>query len=820
MDILRLIAMEQLIQDLRFAARVLWKGRGFTLMAVLTMALAIGATTSTFSFIEATLLRTLPFPDSKQLVMLFQTRSENGAAPTKFRWAYPRFLVAKQNATVFEDLATFGNSSYNITGIGDPLRINGESASASYFPILRTPAMLGRVYLPEEDARPGEKPLTVLGYGLWQRLFGGREDVIGKTIGVNGVTFTIIGVMPPDFKGISGQAEIWIPNMMAPIIQYPEHLTSLQNFHNIVGRLRPGVSEAQAVAEMNVVGRRVAEPFPQPNDRAVWAATVESLERIHVDPGRRRSQLILFGAVSFVLLIACVNTASLLLSKAASRTREMSIRRALGSSRGRLVRQLLTESILLALLGGTLGMALAYWATGTMADWIPPRIPSPGTAYGPISEFVDIRINETILAFAAFISIACGMLFGLAPALYATGPIGPNQRRRRYGVFVVTEFALALTLLIGAGLMIESFARLTRVDAGFDASNVLTFYIQPPQQKYDGRKGPALLHSVLEHVSAVAGVESATVSLSTPLMAGARSAVLLIEKPELKPVTVGRHYVGPDHFKTLRIPLLRGRIFAESDTIGAPGVAIINQTAARKYWPNEDPIGKRFRFISNPPFDAGPNDSVQIIGVVGDVKYGPLEEDAGADFYTPYMQFSWWFSYVMVRTRVPPSTLVPEMRRAVAAADPNLPIDNIKTMEGRFGILNQRPRFSMVLLSIFAGLALVLAAVGIYGVTAQSVNMRTKEIGIRMALGAAPQAVSRLVITEGLRRIAIGIVFGVTAAFALTRVLQSQLYEVRATDPLVFGVTAALLIVVGLAACYFPARRAARVDPNQTLRME
>jgi len=814
----RRMPMETLLQDIRFAIRVLRKAPTFTLVAVVTLGLAIGATTSMFSVIEATLLRPLPFSQPNQLVMLYLTRSENSGANARFRWAYPRFLVLKQNAKSFEELATFGSSNLNITGVEQPLRVRGEIVSAGYFRILRLQAALGRTFLSDEDERPGEKPVAVIGYGMWQQLFGGRSDVLGKTIGVNQLPFTIVGVLPENFTGLTGNAEVWIPNMMAPIIAYPEHLTSLQNFHNVVGRLQPGVSVAQAQAELEVIGKEIAAAFPA-GDRASWSATAMPLDQVRVDPARRRAQLILLGAVGLVLLIACVNAASLLLSRAASREREMSIRHALGSSRWRIVRQLLTESVLLALLGGIAGVVLAIVATDTIAGLMPERIPSPGNDYAQLSEFATIRVDGVVLAFAVGLALVTGILFGLAPAFVSSANRQPLRRTRRLGVFVVTEFALALTLLVGAGLMIESFSRLQSVNAGFDATNVLTFYIQPPQQKYDGKAGPQLLERILDRVSAIPGVESATVSLCTPLMANcARTA--LLQSTETNAPAVGRHYIAPDHFKTLRIPLIRGRVFTGADRIGAPGVAIISEGAARRFWPNEEPVGKRIRLGSNMPFDAKPDDSLEIVGVVGDVKYGPLDAETGVHLYTPYMQFSWWFSYIMVKTTVPPNTIVADMRRAVAAVDPNLPIDNVLTMEERFGVVNQRPRFSMALLSTFAALALLLAAVGVYGVTAHSVSVRTKEIGIRMALGAEPERVASLVLREGLKLVTFGVLLGVAGALALTRVLQSQLFEVSPTDPLTFVLTALILISIGAAACYLPARRATRVDPLKTLRSE
>jgi putative ABC transport system permease protein len=480
---------------------------------------------------------------------------------------------------------------------------------------------------------------------------------------------------------------------------------------------------------------------------------------------------------------------------------------------------LLTESVLLALLGGLAGIVLASAATHTIAGLMPERMPTPGNDYAQLSEFATIRVDAVLLAFAVGLAVVTGILFGLAPAFISSANRQPLRRTRRLGAFVVTEFALALTLLVGAGLMIESFSKLQSVNAGFDATNVLTFYIQPPQQKYDGKAGPQLLERILDRVSAVAGVESATVSLCTPLMANCARTTLLRDAETNAPV-VGRHYVAPDHFKTLRIPLIRGRVFTSADRLGAPGVAIVSESAARRFWPNEDPVGKRIRLGSNMPFDAKPDDSLEIVGVVGDVKYGALDTETGVHVYTPYTQFSWWFSYVMVKTSVPPTAVVADMRRAVAAVDPNLPIDSVLTMGERFGVVNQRPRFSMTLLSIFAALALLLAVVGVYGVTAHSVSLRTKEIGIRMALGAQPEKVTGLVLREGLKLVTLGVLIGIAGAFALTRVLQTQLFEVSPTDPLTFALTALVLIGVGGAACYVPARRATLVDPLKTLRSE
>jgi putative ABC transport system permease protein len=813
--------MERLVQDLKFAVRVLWKSRRFTLIAVATMGLAIGATTAMFSIVESTLLRQLPFEEPQRLMMVYLTRSENGGAPSRLRWAYLRYRLLQDSAKSFESLATFGRSNLNITGVDQPLRVNGETVSANYFQVLRQRVLIGRTFLAEEDERPGEKAVAVIGFGMWKRLFGGVPDVIGKTIGINQLPFTIIGVMPEDFSGLTGGAEVWVPNMMAPVIAYPQHLTSMQNFINVVGRLKEDATVADAQSELALIGKRIVEAYPaDAADRGVWGATALPLDRMRIDPARRRSQIILIGAVGFLLLIACVNTASLLLSRAASREREMAMRRALGSTRLRLVRQLLTESVLLAASGGALGLLLAWWSMDTLSALIPPLLPSPANDYAQLSDFAAIRINGTVFVFATVISVLTGILFGLAPAIYASGSPGPVQRTRKFRPFVVTEFALALILLIGAALLIESFFKLQRVDVGFDPEHVLTFYIQPPQQEYDGKKGPALLEQILQRVTAVPGVESATVSLCTPLMSTcARTSVLPVGQ-QTPPFSAGRHYVGPDHFKTLGITLLEGRGFTHADRIGAPSVAIVNQTAARKLWPNESAIGKRVRLGSNPPFDTDENDSLEVVGMVRDVKYGTLEDEAVMDVYTPYMQFSWWFSYVMVRTSRPSESIVPEMRRAVAAVDPNLPIDSVLTMEERIGIVQQRPRFSLILLSIFAGLALILAAVGIYGVTAHAVAARTREIGIRMALGADPQALSRWILREGLILIGVGVALGTAGSLGLTRLLQSQLYEVQATNVFTLTVTALVLSGVGATACYLPARRATRVDPLLALRSE
>jgi putative ABC transport system permease protein len=818
--------------DLRFAVRTFRKRPGFTAVCVLTLALGIGTTTSMFSIVHASLIRALPFPDPDRLVMLYLTRSSADEPPRRSRWSYPEFELLRQSASGFANVAAYSVSEFNLAGDAEPEHMEGEVVSAVFFDVLGVSAAVGRTFAADEDVTPGSHPVAVLGHALWRRRFGGDSTVVGRTVRINRVPMTVVGVMPQGFRGLSGRADLWIPQAMGPLSSYPGQLTDHQHFHNVVARLAPDVALRDVVAHLQVVGNGIAAVTDHEGD-AAWSATALPLHEVRVDPTRRRPQLLLFGAAGFVLLIACANLVNLLLARSASRERETTIRLSLGSTRGRLVRQLLTESVVLSVAGGILGVAFAVSVTDTLAAFLPERLPSGSNNFAQVSEFAAVGVDMTVLLFAVSISLGAGLLFGMAPALRATRTDLAGSLKERVesaamgyhksatsGLLIVSEFALAAILSVGAALLLTTYARLQSRDTGFNADNVLTFWIQPPLSENSGDEASRFLERVLAQVSQVPGVQSATVSLCTPLMGCARHTLQIADRArtdDTAPV-VGRHYVGPQHFETLRIPIIRGRAFTPQDRQGQPRVAIISATAARRFWPNQDPIGQRVWFGLDRPDD--PNSSWQIVGIVGDVQYRAIEASYEPDFYTPYLQFTRPYAYVMLRSPEAPEVLVPVLRNAVAAVDSELPIHDVQTLQDRVGTALAKSRFNALLLGGFAALALALAAIGIYGVMAHFVAQRTSEMGIRIALGAQKPQVYGLVLRRGGTLVAIGIAVGAFFAVILVRLLSSLVYEVSVTDPRIFFAVTAVLTVVALLACYLPARRATRVDPVQVLRVE
>jgi predicted permease len=818
--------------DLRFAVRTFRKKPGFTSVCVLTLALGIGATTSMFSIVHASLMRALPFPDSDHLVMLYLTRSRADEPSQRSRWSYPEFELLRQSESRFANVAAYSVSEFNLAGEAEPEHMEGEVVSAVYFDVLGVSATVGRTFAAEEDLTPGSHPVAVLGHALWRRRFGGDSTAVGRTVRINRVPMTVVGVMPPGFSGLSGRADLWIPQAMGPLASYPGQLSDHQHFHNVVARLAPDVALRDVLARLEVVGEGIAAVTDHAGD-AAWSATALPLHEARIDPARRRPQLLLFGAAGFVLLIACANLVNLLLARSASRKRETTIRLSLGSTRGRLVRQLLTESVVLSVAGGILGVAFAVSVTDALAAFLPERLPSASNNYAQVAEFAVVGVDMTVLLFAVLISLGAGLLFGSAPAFRSTRTDLADSLKERAesaaigrhksatsGLLIVSEFALAAILLVGAALLLTTYARLQTRDTGFDADNVLTFWIQPPLSEFTGDEASLFLERVLAQVSQVPGVESATVSLCTPLMGCARHTVQIAGRErtgDTAPV-VGRHYVGPQHFETLRIPIIRGRAFTPQDRQGQPRVAIISATAARRFWPNQDPIGQRVWFGLDHPDD--PDSSWRIVGIVGDVQYRAIEASYESDFYTPYLQFTRPYAYVMLRSPEPPDVLVPEMRRAVAAVDSELPIYDVQTLEGRVAVALAKSRFNALLLGGFAVLALALAALGIYGVMAHFVAQRTSEMGIRIALGARNPQVFGLVLRRGGTLVATGIVVGAFGALVMVRLLSSLVYEVSVTDPRIFLAVTAVLTIVALLACYLPARRATHADPMQVLRVE
>lgn len=814
--------MNTLWQDLRFSARMLWKSRAFTLIAIVALALGIGANTAIFSVVNAVLLRPLPFPESERLMMVWerrprQNRDSNPVAPADF--------IDWQNQNqVFASMAAYSGSAFNLTETGaEPEQIVGQMVTPGFFQTLGARAAIGRALSPEAD-RPGGDRAVVLSHRLWQRRFGGDARVVGRTVTLNDQSFTVVGVMPPDFNYPETDSELWaasrraVPDIALAGNPDPETLRSL-HYLNVIARLKPGVTREQAHAEMETIAARLEQEHPTENNGHT-ARVVSLHEQLVGDV--RPALLILLGAVGLVLLIACANVANLLLARATARAKEMSIRTALGASRARLVRQLLTESTMLAVAGGAVGLLLAVWGLDLLIALSPENIP----------RLSEINLDKWVLAFTLGVSLLTGLIFGLAPALQASsldlnsalkeGGRGTTEafgRRRMRSALVVFEVALTLVLLIGAGLMIRSFSRLQQVDPGFKADNVLTMELSLPQSRFNESEQQAAIffREVVGRIGTLPGVEAVGATWILPMSGSGAGTGFEIEGYTPAPnerTNTAFSSISPRYFETMSIPVVRGRAFTETDTAEAQGVAIINDAFARRYFASEDPIGRRIR----PRGDE--NDWLTIIGVVGSVRQIGLAEEPRAEMFLSYLQSPVPFMNVVIRTNADPMNLIAAVRREVWAVNPNQPVANVSTMNELVANSVARTRFNTLLLQLFAAVALALAIVGLYGVMAYSVAQRTHEIGLRMALGAQGRDVLKMVVKQGMILVLIGIAIGLAAAFALTRLMATLLYGVSATDPVTFIGIALLLIAAAFVACYIPARRATKIDPMVALRYE
>ena len=801
--------MDTLWQDVKYGFRMLLKNRGVTLIAILTLALGIGANTAIFSVVEAVLLRNLQFRDPQRLVMVWEHnfsrgRKTNVVGPANFiRW--------RERNQSFEKLSAFIEWQTNITGAGEPERVPTGIVTSDFFETLGAGAAIGRTFQPEEGV-PGKNNVVLLSDGYWKRRFGGDRNVLGTTITLNGRQVNIIGVMPASFKGLM-TVDVWTPYAVGEGWR-----TARGRSMSTVARLRPGVTVAQAQAEMSGIARQIETELP--DFTGGWGATVVPL-REQLVGDLRTAILVLAGAVGFVLLIACANIANLLLARVAARKREIAIRGALGGGPIRLVRQLLTESVMLALVGGIAGALVAVWALEGLVAIAPP-------VFG---RFTEIRLNTQVFSFAFVLALFSGVLFGIAPALSTSradlqeslkegGRTGGLQSRNGLRkALVICEVALSLMLLVGAGLLLRSFSNLIGTDPGFQKENIVSMQLTLSGQQYrDEARVRQFFEQALERIAAVPGVSSAGAISWLPLGSpGSATAFQVIGRPAPKageePVTDVR-MVTPGLFRTMGIPLLAGRTFTADDSPQAPKRIVINQTLARQYWPGEDPIGKRVSMSWGDDIEA------EIIGVVGDVHLVGLEQDVRPAMYWSNAQLSNSFMTVMVRSERDPLSLVGALKAQVAAIDPLQAVSSIRTMDDVAAESVRQPRFTTLLLGLFAGLALLLAAVGIYGVIAYSVTQRTHEIGIRMALGAERGAVLRMILQQGMLLVWIGLAIGLAGAFALTRYMETLLFHVKPTDPGTFAAVAALLVGIALAACWFPARRATRVDPIVALRYE
>lgn len=804
--------MDTLIHDLRFGMRMLVKNPSFTVVAVITMALGIGANTALFSVVNGVLLKSLPFKDSGRLLFLFETNAKI-PSPT-IPASTLNYRDWKEQNRVLESMAARRPFVVSLTGSDQPEKIQGERVTFDYFQTLGIDPLAGRTFTEDED-KPGGGRVVLLSKGLWQRRFGGSSDIIGRSLTLNGVPTTVIGIMPNDYRP---NIELWLPLA----IQYNG---ADRNLHEIqvIGRLAPSVTRQQAQAEMTTIAARLADQYPEMN--AGWGV---SLVPVHdaIVQNIRPALLILFGAVGFVLLIACSNVANLLLARAASREREIAIRMAMGAGRWRLIRQILTESVLVSIVGGGLGVLVAMWGTEALVSLNPQGIPRSS----------EIGVDAKVLVFALAASVVSGLLFGLVPALQTSrqnlnevlkeagkSVVGNAGGRRIRSMLAVFEVALALVLLAGAGLLIKGFSRLQDVDAGFNHSNVLTFQLTLPEAGYARpAQQTAFQKDFLDRLAGLPGVTSAAAISQAPLAGGGPQYTFSIEglplpSPSDAPIASYR-VISPDYFKTLNIPLIAGRVFSETDKLDAPSAVIINETMARTMWPGENPVGKHMTVGVPLPGDRIEWDTV--VGVVGNIKHTSLNGDSGMQMYQSVLQAPARTMTYLVRTNSNPLALAETARTTVAAVDRNLPVANLKTMDQIVYDSVSPFRFNMFLLVLFAVVALVLTVIGVYGVMNYTVSQRTREIGIRMALGANPVQVRNLILRQGMALSAAGLGIGLVGCYAVTRLLSSLLYEVSATDPATFAAVVLLLAAVAFVACYLPARRATRVDPLVALRYE
>lgn len=804
--------------------------RGVAVVAVATLALGIAATTTMFSAVYAALLRPLPFAGPDRLVLLFTTHTTPREGLVLSRWSRPLIDTLTASVTPYDSLASFSPSLVGISGgNGDPEQIDGEIVSPEYFRALQVPAARGRTFTPAEDGAAGTAPVAVLSDRLWRRRYN-AESSVGSTIRINDVPLTVVGIMPAGFSGLSEKSEIWIPRTMAPRLTYAEYLTTPQLFIGVVARLKDGVTLERANAELSAAN--AAFPVPQGYEGARWGALAQRVGDARVDATMRRSVLLLLAAAACVLLITCANVAGLLLARGRMRRRELAIRMAIGAGRARIVRQLLAESLVLAAAAGACGMVLATWSVDLFARHAPGVL---WTGRVTISPFAAPALDARALLFALGVTLATSVLCGLMPALDTTRAefthaLKEDERSggARRGLFrglVVTEIALAVLLLAAAGLLLDSFSRMQRLRGGFESEGVLTFWVRPPASRYSVREGPAIVERLLTTVEQVPGVQSAAVNRCTPFTGCSRTVLSFADRPNdpANAPVVGRHYVSADYFKTLGIPVLAGRVLTPQDRADRPEVTVISEGAARRFWPGENPIGKRVWFGGTTGPFANPAHAVEIVGVVGDVKYEAVDwpNSVGRpEFYTSYLQFAYPDTMMIVKTRGSTSALVPALRRAVASVDPALPIYDVLTLDDRISGALSRPRFNAALVAGFAGAALLIAALGVYGMLSYSVSSRLREIGVRLALGAAPDRIVRFILAEGLRLAVSGVVIGLLAALAAGRRPRSLVVDVSPTDPRILAaVTALMLAVAGLAA-FLPARRASAVDPIVVLRQE
>jgi predicted permease len=821
-EVVRSAGWESLVetcwQDLRFAARMLRKNPGFTTIAVLTLALGIGANTAIFSVVYAVLLKPLPYPQPEQLVTVFEAQPQEGIMGNG--WSYPNFAELRAGNHIFSEMAGTQQHQLTLTGRGDPTVVNTASVTPELFTVLGEKPIAGRTFLPEEG-KPGTQAVAILSENLWRGRFSTDPNIIGSSITLDKRSCTVVGIMPAGFRfpAISEEEQIWIPLVQDPLFgSWIERRGG--HWLRVFARLKPGVSIARAQAELDAFSARLAKEFPAEN--AGWVIRMMPLQGMIVE-NVRPALLVLSGAVGLVLLIACANIANLLLARATSRAREIGVRAALGAGRTRIVRQLLSETLVLGLLGGLTGIALAYWGVHGLSSLLPTSVPRAN----------EIGLDRFVLGFALLLSAIASCAFGLTPALFAAnsnlqaslregGRAGESASRRRARNFLAAgEIALATVLLVASGLLLRSFAKLTSTSPGFDVQHVMKAAVSLPRFQYSTpQQWIAFSDELLARIQEQPGLRDSAVAVPLPITDGFIN--IGFDIPGAPSASAGTSRtanfvsVSPDYFRVMGIPLLAGRFFNAHDNLSAPRVTVISKAMARMYFPNQDPLGKRLTF-------GFPFESVgvrEIVGIVGDVRDVALGQNPGAMMYVPFDQAPFWGGNLVVKSTQSLPRVVGTIRQVAHEIDKDLPVTDVMMLPDGIESSVAQPRFRTFLLGVFAAMALALAAIGIFGVISYSVSRRTNEIGIRVALGAQSADVLKQVLGEGARLAAVGLALGVTSSIMATRFLGTLLFGVKPTDPLTFATVVAILAAVALTACYLPARRATRVDPLVALRYE
>ncbi len=804
--------MEALWQDIRFGVRMLRKSPGFTAAALVVLALGIGANSAIFSVVNAVILRPLPYRDADRLVILQEFNPQQSEEPISV--SYSNFVDWRNQSQSFDQMAAIGSQDFILSGGGEPERVQAATVTDNLFESLGVAPIIGRAFSDDEE-KAGGAPVALISYGLWQRRFGANPDLSGKTISLDDATFSVIGVMPSGFQIPSEHIDVWMP--LVP--NTPEIFLKNRAIHVFIAlaRLKPGVTLEQSQTEMSMIAGRIQQQYPDADPG--HAIQLKSLHEVMVGT-IRPSLFVLFGAVVFVLAVACANVVNLMFARAASRQKELAIRTALGAVRLRIIRQLLTESLLLAFAGGGLGLLLALWGV----DWLVAGMPD----YIPRSS--EIGIDSQVLGFTFLVSLLTGAISGTMPAFQASRPdlnevlkeggraSASFARSRTRNMLVVAEIALSLVLLIGAGLMIDSFRRLQKVNPGFRADNLLTMEVSLPNSRYPNTSQVISFYKELpQKLKAIPGVEAASAVNRLPISGGDSLGELTIEGrpfPSGEAPSASYRRALPNYFQTMGIPLIYGREFDARDN-GETKVVLINGEMARRYWPDKDAVGKRIKI--------GPPEGepwLTIVGVVGDVKNTGLSAEPALATYEPHAQRPWSTMNLVVRTAGDPMNLASTIRDAIRATDQELPVLKVSSMEKRISASVTSERFNTLLMSIFAGVALMLAAVGVYAVMSYTVNRRTHEIGVRMALGARRRDVVRLIVGQAVILVLAGVAIGLIAAFFLTRLMSSLLFQISPTDPAIFAAVALILLGVALGASFIPVRRAMKVDPMVALRCE